>query len=50
MQCVIRRTVAPVAPFSEIMDGERCVIRVKFGKNVELFVRVRGYGVCGGTH
>lgn len=28
----------------------RCVIRGEFGKNVELFVRVRGYGVCGGTH
>ena len=27
-----------------------CVIRMKFGKNIELFVRVRGYGVCGGTH
>jgi hypothetical protein len=22
----------------------------EFGKNVELFARVRGYGVCGGTH
>jgi hypothetical protein len=27
----------------------RCVIRGEFGKNIELFVRVRGYGVCGGT-
>ena len=36
--------------FSTIMDACPCVIRVEFGKNVELFVRVRGYGVCGGTH
>ena len=48
--CVIRKTVVPVAPFLEIKDRGRCVIRREFWKNVELFVLVRGYGVRGGTH
>lgn len=36
--------------FPTIADAGPCVIRGEFWKNVGLFVRIRGYGVCGGTH